>query len=223
MCTWWDLFALKGLAMTSDLWEKPQVAPQPRTAPHKMLEMQNQCTSLKRSFCGLYHTFIFLLYCPSLSFISSLCFLCAVCSGGFMKGESSLLIHIQLVCLLSQCPGDAELLQVLRPGDMAVYAVLAAAAPGPGLHPHVLLHLLFLTCIQPLLPADLLILLPSLRLASLHLQRPRRDRHATEVMTDLWLSSSKVSWRFSRPHKVDLLVLSCTCIFYLTADYFLMI
>lgn len=131
-----------------------------------------------------------LLYClcPCFYILSppSLLFLLHLFSLLFVTNKSYL-IRIQLVVSLPlQCSGDAELLQVLRPGDMAVYAVLAAAVQGPGLHPHhlfLLCHLLFLTCIQPLLqfPTNLLLLLPGLQLPSLHLQRARRDRHTAQV------------------------------------------
>lgn len=124
-------------------------------ASHQVSEILNEFTSLKNN-----------LY--------SLC-----------KLKIKLSFLILLASLLLQRSGDAELLQVLRPGDMAVYAVLAAAVRGPGIHPH-LLHLLFFTCIQPLLPTGLL-LIP--RLPSLHLQRDRRERHTTRV-------SSQVSFRF---------------------------
>lgn len=72
--------------------------------------------------------------------------------------QESQILSLPLVPVLLQRPGDAELLQVLRPGDMAVHAILAAAARGAGSRLH-LFHLLFFTRIQPLLPAGLLRLL----------------------------------------------------------------
>lgn len=85
--------------------------------------------------------------------------------------QESQILSLPLVPVLLQRPGDAELLQVLRPGDMAVHAILAAAARGPGTRPH-LFHLLFFTCIQPLL---------ILRLSSFRLQWNRRERRGTQV------------------------------------------
>lgn len=147
------------------------------TASNKESEIQNRCRSAQRAFCDF--VLIYYLFCLS-CFLFIFPFLFVTTKLKLLDPDSA------GVSLLPQCSGDAELLQVLRPGDMAVYAVLAAAAQGPGLRPHhlfLLCHLLFLTCIQPLLqfPTNLLLLLPGLQLPSLHLQRARRDRHTSQV------------------------------------------